>query len=334
MSDPTPPHRQQLLRGLTFDQLFAVRMIASAGSFREASKILCLSQPAISQRVQHIEHILGTSIFERHSGIGVSLTPAGETFLRFCDRAMGELDGLLGDFSATAEEPERTLTISAPSDSIQHFLIRLLPLFRSQLAHRQIRVTQSGSRSETVSQITSGAADLAFYRMPMDTRLSSIALMSETLHLVAVPSHEIFSLAPHDRPAALGGYSFATFLPTMRSRQLIERWAVKVGARLEVEIESQSISVMQQAVLGGSVLSVLPSIAFEEHLRDGRLRIVDIEGMPLPRATAIGVAPGNEHSPVIRELIELLIKITRAKSNRAMPEIRWNSSPRVQTRTS
>jgi hypothetical protein len=33
-----------------------------------------------------------------------------------------------------------------------------------------------------------------------------------------------------DRPAALAYYSFATYPASMRSRQLVERWALKAGA--------------------------------------------------------------------------------------------------------
>ncbi|SEG72526.1 DNA-binding transcriptional regulator, LysR family [Actinacidiphila yanglinensis] len=330
MAENRSPHRQQLLRGLTFDQLFAVRTIASTGSFREASKILCLTQPAISQRVQHIEHILGSPIFDRHSGIGVTLTEAGRTFLAFCDRAMLDLDGLCADMAQSEDsDAETTLGITAPSDSIQYFIIRLLPLLRARFPDRQIRVTQSGSRGESLQMMRNGTADVAFYRVPLDPELSVVALMDEQLHLVAAPGHEILRIPVEERPGALGVYPFATYISSMRSRQLVERWSLKIGARLCVEIESQSLDVMKQAAVSGSALTVLPDTSIGEELKQGRLVIADIDGMPLVRATAIAVRPGDERRPAIQEFIDLLVRISRASTDKSMPGFRWATDTKV-----
>lgn len=330
-ANPAEPHRQQQMRGLTFDHLFAIRTIASAGSFREASKILCLSQPAVSQRVQFIEHVLGAPIFERHSGIGVTLTAVGEVLLEFCDQAMADLDGLSQRVTRVSEaQQESMITITAPSDSIQHFLIRMLPLFRAKFPRRHVRVTQSGSREDTIAQIENGTADLAFYRMPMDLHLTPIAIMTERLHLVSAPSHEINSVRPDDRPASLGGYPFATYLPKMRTRQLIERWAVRNGAELRVDIESQSPAVMKQSAITGTTLSVLPGTAIAEDLEAGRLQVVQIDGMPLERSTALAVKPGIEVPAAVRELVDVLVKVSRAATDEGTPEIRWANDTRVQ----
>ncbi|WP_427918818.1 LysR family transcriptional regulator [Streptomyces sp. cg40] len=330
MTESSGPHRQQLLRGLSFDHLFAVRTVASAGSFREAAKILCLSQPAVSQRVHHIEHILGSPIFDRHSGIGVTLTDVGRAFLAFCDRAMGVLDELHADIAQDdGGDAETTLSITAPSDSIQYFIIRLLPLLRARFPHRQLRVTQAGSRSESLGMVKSGAADLGFYRVPADPQLSTVALMDEKLHLVAAPGHEILRIPVGERAGALGAYPFATYVASMRSRQLVERWALKAGARLRVDIESQSLDVMKQAAVSGSAITVLSGPAIGDELKEGRLAIVEIDGMPLVRATAIVVRPGDEQRPVIREFIELLVRVGRAASDDATPEVRWSHDSKV-----
>lgn len=332
LTEPHAPGRQQLLRGLTFDQLFAVRTIAGTGSFRQASKILCLSQPAISQRVQHIEHILGAPIFDRHSGVGVTLTTTGRLFLEFCDRAIDDLDGLWNQLVSadTTAEKAGVLNVTAPSDSIQHFLIRLLPMLRARASRLKVRITQSGSRAETLQLMKSGAADLAFYRVPLDPGLRMVAMMDEKLHLVAAPDHEIHSVPTAERAEVLHRYPFATFAAGMRSRQLVERWALKAGARLSIDIESQSLDVMQQAVLSGEALSVMPGTAIGENLKTGRLALVDVDGMPVTRATAIAVLPGNEHSPAIRDFVDLLMQVGQATAGRAAPEIRRASDPSIQ----
>jgi DNA-binding transcriptional LysR family regulator len=93
-----------------------------------------------------------------------------------------------------------------------------------------LRLTQSGSRAGTPQQISSGTADVAFYRIPLDAGLATVAVMNEKLHLVAGRAIPFSTChGPIGRPP-LAYYSFATYPASMRSRQLVERWAPKAGA--------------------------------------------------------------------------------------------------------
>jgi DNA-binding transcriptional LysR family regulator len=54
--------------------------IADEGQMTRAAQRLHLAQPALSQAISQLEERLGVALFERHAR-GVSLTPAGETYL-------------------------------------------------------------------------------------------------------------------------------------------------------------------------------------------------------------------------------------------------------------
>nr|WP_274636531.1 LysR family transcriptional regulator [Microbacterium bovistercoris] len=325
MAESYLPHRQQLLRGLTFDQLLMTRTIAESGSFREASRILCLTQPAVSQRVQHVEQVLGTPIFQRHAGVGVSLTGAGRIFMEFCDRAIAELDHLLDDLALSERDgTDSSLAVAAPSDSIQYFMLRVLPMYKARYPERSIHVVQSGSRADSVDAIEAAQADLAFYRVPVDSRLETIALMNERLFLVAASDHPILEQDVEARPAALSRYEFATYSSGMRSRQLVERWALKLGVRMDIGVESKSLEVMKEVALRGTALCVLPGMAISQEVEDGRLTVVEIAGMPLPRSTAIAVRRGAAQSPAMRDFLEILMQYCREKNGPLDPEIRWS----------
>lgn len=55
--------------------------VAESGSIRSAARHLNIAQPAITRSIHEIEKQLGTSLFER-AAKGITLTPAGELFLR------------------------------------------------------------------------------------------------------------------------------------------------------------------------------------------------------------------------------------------------------------
>jgi DNA-binding transcriptional LysR family regulator len=79
-----------------------VLAVAQAGSIRVAANALNVAQSAISRQILNLEEDLGVILFERHAR-GVSLTPAGEVFLRFAretrglaERVRSEIDALNG----------------------------------------------------------------------------------------------------------------------------------------------------------------------------------------------------------------------------------------------
>lgn len=329
MSEPTPPSTapSQLMHNLTFDQLHTVRTIAGTGSFHEASKLLCLTQPAISQRVRHIERILGAPVFDRHSGVGVTLTPIGEALLVFCDRSIRSLDAFAAEIEAVRSPAGGTaLRVMAPSDIIQYLLIPMLPEFHERHPHLEVRIRQSVDRAELARMLNSGMADLAFDRSPTHSSLQTVARMNERLHLVVPAGHDLLGLPPKDRPAAIGKYPFTTYSAGMRSRDLIERWAAKVGATITPHLESRSVAVMKDAILQHGGIGILPATAVTQELRAGSLVLAEISDMPLTRASTIAARQGHERSPQIRALVEEVIAACATRLD-GVAEVRWATPP-------
>jgi DNA-binding transcriptional LysR family regulator len=312
------------MHNLTFDQLYTVRTIVSTGSFHEASKILCLTQPAISQRVRLIERMLGVPVFDRHSGVGVTLTPVGEALLEFCERSIRSLDEFSAELEAVRSPSGDTeLRVMAPSDIIQYLLVPMLHEFQSRHPQLPVRIRQSMDRGEVVKMLTGGKADLAFDRSPTHPSLVPVARMNEQLHLVVPAGHELLSLPARDRPAAIGKYPFATYSPGMRTRDLIQRWAAKAGAVIVPQLESRSVAVLKDAVLQHSAIGILSATSVAREVRDGTLVLVEISDMPLTRATAIAARQGEERSPRIRTFIEELIASSAARLDGSAAELRW-----------
>ncbi|MEK6681792.1 MAG: LysR family transcriptional regulator [Nitrospirota bacterium] len=56
--------------------------VAETGSFSKASKIVNLTQPAVSLQIQALEELYETAIFDR-SGKNITLTPAGKLLYKY-----------------------------------------------------------------------------------------------------------------------------------------------------------------------------------------------------------------------------------------------------------
>ena len=80
--------------------------VARDSSLNRAAKGLHASQPAVSRRIQQLEHEVGASLFLR-SSTGVSLTPAGQALLRYSDelqRLTDEARTVIRQFSGKKKE--------------------------------------------------------------------------------------------------------------------------------------------------------------------------------------------------------------------------------------
>ena len=71
--------------------LYRVFYICSkSNSFVEASKRLCVSQPAISKQIKNLEDLLGTKLFYRDSN-GLVLTNDGKQLYNYIDKSYNYL---------------------------------------------------------------------------------------------------------------------------------------------------------------------------------------------------------------------------------------------------
>jgi LysR family transcriptional regulator of gallate degradation len=80
----------RLTRMVTERLLFVLLAVAETGSATQAAERLQLSQPAVSQAIRDLEHLVGSALVERTSR-GVRLTETGEILLRRIKLAFVEL---------------------------------------------------------------------------------------------------------------------------------------------------------------------------------------------------------------------------------------------------
>ena len=72
-------------------QLRAFTEVANQGGIRAASRVLNLSQPAVTKAIKELEECLGAALF--HRGVqGITLTECGENFLQHARLILRELD--------------------------------------------------------------------------------------------------------------------------------------------------------------------------------------------------------------------------------------------------
>ncbi|PXA87715.1 hypothetical protein DMC25_00460 [Caulobacter sp. D4A] len=169
--------------GLGLHHLRYVLAAAQHGGFRRAARRLGVQQSAVSRRIQELEERLGAPIFER-SPHGVSLTLAGEDFVRGAQDAVGELDLAVDRATESARTDHATLGVgilAGLGGGVLQDLLRQLLAAEPDLALDLVEA----SADILAAALRQGRLDLAFLLSP-PVGLVSTPAWRERL-VVAVP---------------------------------------------------------------------------------------------------------------------------------------------------
>lgn len=131
--------------------------IAQYENITKAAKALFVSQPNLSTSLSRLEDDLGVKLFDRRRG-KVSLTPSGQLFLDYAQRALNELNAGVKAVQAEAQaQGHRLRVVSTQTDFINEVLGSYEPT-------RPVRIKQITCANQDVyDRVMSDDADFGFY---------------------------------------------------------------------------------------------------------------------------------------------------------------------------
>jgi LysR family transcriptional regulator of abg operon len=118
-----------------------IAAVAERGSLHAAARQLGIAQPAISRSIRQLEHELGVTLFER-SARGVTLTPAGELFLRRARAAQNELRQAREEIAQMKGETSGQVSVALSTVSHIALLPRVIEPFRQRYGDIFMRITE------------------------------------------------------------------------------------------------------------------------------------------------------------------------------------------------
>ncbi len=174
--------------------LTAFLEVSRRRSVSRAAEALHLTQPAVSKAIGELEAILGAILMIRNRA-GVTLTPAGETFLHFAATSQAALRQGIDALTHAKMASEVPLAIGAlPSVAARVIPAAILRLraMRTGLVPRIV----TGPNAYLLDQLRAGALDLVVGRLgsPEAMRgLSFAQLYSERVAIVVRPGHPLIA---------------------------------------------------------------------------------------------------------------------------------------------
>ena len=291
---------------------FRLRVFVTAArtlSFSKCAAALNITQPAVSRHIGELEARYGMPLFTRGTS-GVALTKAGGLLLSHAEGLLSAYQKMDYDMELLSQTSQGRLSIGASTTIAMYLLPPVLASFMELSGG--VEVSMLSGNSENVEQwLRDGTVDIGFVenasRRPW---LHYEPLMADELVLVAGTQGRYGTLESVT-PEELRGLPLVLREKGSGTREIIERTLSRRGIRVEdlnVVIELSSTEAIKSFVRSSDTLAIVSVIALHRELADSSLRIVDIDGIDMPREFATVVRPGEFsglnarfHDFVIRE---------------------------------
>ena len=260
------------------DEIRTFVAIARMRGFGRAAAALHRSQPAISRRIELLEHELGAPLFERVRG-GVMLTDAGAALLPYAEAMLAAArDG------AEAVEELRggnagRISLALVGTLANASLTRLLGAFNQR--YPKVRLDIQTATSQQVGELVQrGEANLGL-RYVVDSRpgLVSEIVAHEALVVVARAGHPLADGREH-AARELAGERWVGFRGTREAFvQFFQRRLLAAGLEDPEIIPIDSLTAQKRLVEAGFGVAQIAASNLEEELRLETLRVLDVPAL-------------------------------------------------------
>lgn len=293
---------------MKFDHLKSFHRVALTRSFTQAAQDLFLTQPAVSQQIQLLEHRLGIKLFDR-MGKMVGLTREGELLFSYTERLFQIYDEIRIQFLKLHDLETGKITVGATAVMGTYFMPRLIGDYNRKYPGIDINI-QMGNSNSVLDKLISNQVDIGFAgRLKSDNRLKNILVHREKLLMVSSPDNPLTG-QPSIRASELGTTPFIWREIGTQTQALVKKWfQKKIGRNYpKRSIELQNIEAAKRTVIGGYGFTIIPEIAIRRELHVGLLKRINLKGFDLSFNYYLFYRKGKIFSKAIEAFIEILIK--------------------------
>jgi LysR family transcriptional regulator, transcriptional activator of the cysJI operon len=264
--------------------------IAHTKSVSKAAELNDVGQSAASQQLQDLEREIGSALVDR-SKRPILLTLAGDLFADFCRRALREREELETALAALRQDAGGVVRVASIYSIGLSEMAQLEKEFARRLPQATLEVEYL--RPEKVyAAVAADEVDLGLVSFPESSReITAIPWRKEEMVLATAPDHPLAkraqSLAGPLPAAELKGVEFISFDDDLPIRTAIDRFFRDLGIEVTQSAHFDNIEMIKEAVALKVGVSILPSRAFREEVRQRRLAAIRIAGAELYRPLGI-----------------------------------------------
>lgn len=163
-------------------------IISEQGSFTKASKILNLTQPALTLRIKKLEETLGAPLFER-STRNVQLSSMGSVFLPKAKSLLNHYQKSLESMRVFAQAESETISLSCIPTVSFYFLPSVIDSFNQHFPNIRLKIYEH-TPDKSIEALRLGEVDFSINILtPELEAMGAHTLMTENFVLVCRQDH-------------------------------------------------------------------------------------------------------------------------------------------------
>lgn len=295
---------------MNIDEIEAFVAIAELGGFTRAGQRLHRTQPAISRRLNQLEHDLGAPMFERIRG-DARLTEAGHVFLPHAEAALAALKDGREAVRSLHGGMQGTVSLALVGTLADTHIVDALRRFATRAKGVRLEL-RTASSAEVTDLVRRGEAMLGLrYASSGHAELVSQDAGSEALLVIAEPRHPLAGKRVRDarRLASERWIGFPPARGERASGNVLTRQLIRAGLDDADITLIDSLTAQKRLAQAGFGLALVPESSVRDELRRGLLVALDVPAMrTVVPITAIHRRNGYL-SPAARTLLKLLTTV-------------------------
>ncbi len=298
------------MKDITLKQLRFLAETVRAGSLAGAAAQLHVTGPAIAQQIRLLERRAGMALIERGPH-GQRPTEAGRILADTCARIEAEIAVCAESLGSLRSAYTGHVRVGAVSTA-KYFAPHVIASF--QRANPGITVSLAvGNRDHILAEVENYAIDVAIMGRP-PRRLDVVAEVfgEHPYVIIAAPDHRFVGRSE----VPLFEVAEETFLvrePGSGTRMHVDALFAATGKQLLVGMEIASNETIKQAVIAGLGLAMISAHTIAAEVHDGRLAVLDVEGLPIRRDWLMVRMASRSVSPATTNLWDFFVHQARAQ---------------------
>ena len=288
----------------TLSQLQIFLRIAQTQSVTKAAEDLHLTQPAVSIQLKNFQNqfeiplteVVGRRIYV--TDFGREIASSVENILQL----IAAIDTKTQSFKGQLTGRLKLAAVSTGKYLMPYFL----GPFMKQNKNVELLMDVT-NRSHVIESLEKNAVDFAMVSiLPTTLAVEKLELLENKLYLVGNMEQK-FRKAPYPR-------SILKEMPLIfrekgsGTRQTMENFMERSRTPVSGKMELSTNEAVKEAVIAGLGYSIMPHIGIRNELRNGKLQIIPVTGLPINALWRLIWLKGKKHSPVAAAFLDYMRK--------------------------
>ncbi len=283
----------------TLHQLKIFLKVVELQSVTKASEALYLTQPAVSIQLKKLQDQFDVPLTEV-IGRKLYVTEFGYRMAQTAQRIITEaetIDHTINQYKGLLAGKIRIAVVSTGKYVLPYFIAQFVNQHKG--INFNIDVT---NKSSVLRNIENNEVDFAMVSvLPENLDVEKIELMKNELHLVGnaespYSKSRLSTKRLEELPLIFRENGSAT-------RNVMEEFLKSKKLSLKAKLELVSNEAVKQAVIAGLGYSIMPLIGMRTELKNGQLKIIEVNGLPISTHWYLIYNKGKRLSPAAEALV-------------------------------